>query len=243
MAVLLDLVAGADAPAAWPEPRYLLLAVGLAFALNPLVNELQPVVERLFPISDAIKAALGELDGPVAEPRRRRSRSSPCPGRLRGARVPRLHPLGAGAAAPDAVGDPALGADVRLPARADEPVPAALQRDAAGDRPGPAGGPEPEHPAGDRLPLPQQCDGRGAGSCDRSTAADARRSPVGSIATPSDGLYHGVWVVAACVLSSGLLYLALEPGSAAVRLGRTRRSPPPVDDRPCPMRASRVQPG
>ena len=44
-----------------------------------------------------------------------------------------------------------------------EPVPAALQRDAPGDRPGPPGRAEPEHPAGDRLPLPEQCHGGRAG--------------------------------------------------------------------------------
>ncbi len=44
---------------AWPRPRYWLMAIALAFTLNPLVNELQPIVERLFPISTTIKAALG----------------------------------------------------------------------------------------------------------------------------------------------------------------------------------------
>ena len=39
------------------------MAVALAFTLNPLVNELQPIVERLFPISSTIKAALGRLMG------------------------------------------------------------------------------------------------------------------------------------------------------------------------------------
>jgi sodium transport system permease protein len=45
----------------WPRPRYLALAVGLALALNPLVNELRPVVERLFPISNEVKAALEQM--------------------------------------------------------------------------------------------------------------------------------------------------------------------------------------
>jgi sodium transport system permease protein len=45
----------------WPEPRYLLLAVALVLALNPLVNELRPVVEWLFPISSTIKGVLGQL--------------------------------------------------------------------------------------------------------------------------------------------------------------------------------------
>lgn len=45
----------------WPQPRYLLLAVGLAFTLNPLINELRPIVERLFPVSPMIKAALDQM--------------------------------------------------------------------------------------------------------------------------------------------------------------------------------------
>jgi sodium transport system permease protein len=45
----------------WPEPRYLGLAVGLALTLNPLVNEMRPIVEHLFPISPAIKASLAQL--------------------------------------------------------------------------------------------------------------------------------------------------------------------------------------
>jgi sodium transport system permease protein len=45
----------------WPETRYLLLAVALVLALNPLVNELRPVVESLFPISSLIKSSLAQL--------------------------------------------------------------------------------------------------------------------------------------------------------------------------------------
>ncbi|MFO0954397.1 MAG: type II CAAX endopeptidase family protein, partial [Isosphaeraceae bacterium] len=45
----------------WPATRYLLLAVGLALALNPLVNELRPVVERLFPLSRELKQSLERL--------------------------------------------------------------------------------------------------------------------------------------------------------------------------------------
>jgi len=41
----------------WPRTRYLLLAVGLVLALNPLVNELRPVVEWLFPLSKTVQAA------------------------------------------------------------------------------------------------------------------------------------------------------------------------------------------
>ncbi len=45
----------------WPRPRYLLLAVGLALALNPLVNELRPIVEWLFPTPQLVKAALEQM--------------------------------------------------------------------------------------------------------------------------------------------------------------------------------------
>jgi sodium transport system permease protein len=45
----------------WPEPRYLLLAVALVLALNPIVNELRPIVESFFPISTVLKTSLGQL--------------------------------------------------------------------------------------------------------------------------------------------------------------------------------------
>jgi sodium transport system permease protein len=46
---------------AWPEQRYLFLAVALVLALNPLVNELRPIVEALFPISSMIKTSLARI--------------------------------------------------------------------------------------------------------------------------------------------------------------------------------------
>ena len=46
---------------AWPEKRYLFLAVALVVALNPLVNELRPIVEPLFPISSIIKTTLARI--------------------------------------------------------------------------------------------------------------------------------------------------------------------------------------
>jgi sodium transport system permease protein len=46
---------------AWPEKRYLWLAVALVLALNPLVNELRPLVEWLFPISSLIKTSLEQI--------------------------------------------------------------------------------------------------------------------------------------------------------------------------------------
>ena len=48
----------------------------LPIALNPLVNELQPIVERLFPISSTIKDGARPVDGPGAEPRTLPSSSS-----------------------------------------------------------------------------------------------------------------------------------------------------------------------
>ncbi len=44
-----------------PEGRYLLLALGLVIALNPLVNELRPLVEWLFPIRRQIAETLGKM--------------------------------------------------------------------------------------------------------------------------------------------------------------------------------------
>ncbi len=49
---------------AWPRARDLFTGAALAFTLNPLVNELEPIVQRLFPISTTIKAALAQLMGP-----------------------------------------------------------------------------------------------------------------------------------------------------------------------------------
>jgi sodium transport system permease protein len=42
----------------WPERQFLFLAVALVVALNPLVNELRPLVESLFPYSSVIKTSL-----------------------------------------------------------------------------------------------------------------------------------------------------------------------------------------
>ncbi len=206
MALLADLVAVADAPTGvaraailwswrsrWPSRS------------TRWSTSCEPIVERLFPISETIKDGAGPADGDVPSLGTAIARVRPVAGRLRGAGVPRLHPLRPGAAAPDALGHPAVGPAVRLPARADEPVPAALQRDAPGDRPGPAGRPEPEHPAGDPLPLPEQRDG----GVDGATGSRARRLPpiAGWIyRNPRDGLYHGVWVAAGVVLSCGLLF-------------------------------------
>ena len=65
MAVLLTSAPARTLRLTWPDPRYLFLALALAIALNPLVNELRPIVEWLFPISTTIKASLNQLIGQV----------------------------------------------------------------------------------------------------------------------------------------------------------------------------------
>jgi sodium transport system permease protein len=66
MAVLLTSAPLGTLRLRWPRPRDLALALALALALNPLVNELRPIVEWLFPISSTIKAAFGQLMGQAA---------------------------------------------------------------------------------------------------------------------------------------------------------------------------------
>jgi sodium transport system permease protein len=61
MAVLLTSSPTRTLRLAWPERRYLLLAVALVLAMNPLVNELGPLVDWLFPVSSTIKASIGKL--------------------------------------------------------------------------------------------------------------------------------------------------------------------------------------
>ena len=61
MAILLTSDRARTLRLAWPLPRYILLAVGLVVALNPLVNELRPAVEWLFPISSLIKSSLSQV--------------------------------------------------------------------------------------------------------------------------------------------------------------------------------------
>ena len=51
----------------WPSRRYLGLAVGLALALNPLVNELRPVVDGLFPMSREMKEAVDRMMSGVTD--------------------------------------------------------------------------------------------------------------------------------------------------------------------------------
>jgi sodium transport system permease protein len=44
-----------------PRARYVALAVGLALALNPLVNELRLIVDSLFPAPEFVKSQLGKM--------------------------------------------------------------------------------------------------------------------------------------------------------------------------------------
>jgi sodium transport system permease protein len=46
---------------AWPEKKYIVVAVALVVALNPLVNEMRPIVESLFPVSSVLKTALSQI--------------------------------------------------------------------------------------------------------------------------------------------------------------------------------------
>ena len=61
MAVMLTSAPAKTLRLAWPEPKYIALAVVMVVALNPLANELRRLVEYLFPVSDMIKELLGSL--------------------------------------------------------------------------------------------------------------------------------------------------------------------------------------
>lgn len=58
MAVLLTSAPRRTLRLYWPEWRYLGIAVALVLAVNPLVNELKPVIERLFPMTESLKSAI-----------------------------------------------------------------------------------------------------------------------------------------------------------------------------------------
>jgi len=49
----------------WPGFGHLAFGVGLALAVNPLVNELRPLVEGFFPVSSTVKQALETLEGQI----------------------------------------------------------------------------------------------------------------------------------------------------------------------------------
>jgi sodium transport system permease protein len=61
MAILLTSRPASTLRLRWPEWRYVILAVALVFSLNPMVNELKPLVEWLFPISSVIKVSLSQI--------------------------------------------------------------------------------------------------------------------------------------------------------------------------------------
>jgi sodium transport system permease protein len=52
----------------WPEGRYLAAAIGLAFALNPIVNELGILVNRLFPLPEVVKVGFNDLMRQIPDP-------------------------------------------------------------------------------------------------------------------------------------------------------------------------------
>jgi sodium transport system permease protein len=61
MAVLLTSKPTRTLRLTWPSARYFWLAAALVLALNPIVNELRPIVEWLFPVSSTTKAAFAQL--------------------------------------------------------------------------------------------------------------------------------------------------------------------------------------
>jgi sodium transport system permease protein len=61
MAILLTSAPRKTLRLTWPEPRYFALAIALVVTLNPVVNELRPLVENLFPIPSVIKVSLGQM--------------------------------------------------------------------------------------------------------------------------------------------------------------------------------------
>ena len=77
MAILLTSSPARTLRLTWPQPRYLFLAVGLALVLNPLINELRPIVEWLFPTPETVKVTLGQLMDQVPKPGHRRGRPRP----------------------------------------------------------------------------------------------------------------------------------------------------------------------
>ena len=127
--------------------------------------------------------------------------SRPCfcsdPGGLRGTGVSRVHPLRTGASAPHPFGHPPIGPDVRVSPRPAQLVPATVQRDAPRDHSGAPGCAEPEHPARNPLPLPEQRDRRRPG-IPGARAPWRDPSPVGSIATRRKGFIMAAGLRRAC---------------------------------------------
>jgi sodium transport system permease protein len=68
MAVLLTSAPRRTLRLNWPQPRYFIIAVVLVIALQPLVSELRPVVEWLFPISNVVKESLAKVMAVASNP-------------------------------------------------------------------------------------------------------------------------------------------------------------------------------
>ena len=158
MAILLTSRPASTLRIAWPQPRYIILAVALVVSLNPLVNELKPLVEWLFPISSVIKLSLSQVLTQVPSLAMTILVFALATGDLRGIRISRLHSFRARARAPNSIGDPAFSLDVWVSPRAAFAFPAALQRHAPGDRAGAACRAQPQHPTRPDLPFPEQRD-------------------------------------------------------------------------------------
>ena len=154
-----------------PDIRYVGLALGLAAGPQPVRPRAERVGRLALPAAPAGRRAYPVADEFDSECLDRAPGLRRDPLDHRGDRVPRHHPLGPRARAPDPHGDPDLGLPLRLPPRPDQPVQPALHGDAPGRRARAAGRPEPEPAAGDLLPsgeqrpggCPRLLDGRGFG--------------------------------------------------------------------------------
>ncbi len=199
-----DLFAPADAPARVARGA-------LSRAGRCACDRAQSAHERAAP---ARRVAFSDLDGGQGVAGQDHGPGSECGGRcpgfcpdprdLRGSRLSRVDSLRARAAAPDSLGDLAVSLDVWLPARLIEPVPAALQRDAPGNRARSLGGSEPKHPSRHRLSFLEQ---RLRGLLGY-VVSSGRAGPILDwiYRNPADGLYHGGWIAASAIVSPLLLY-------------------------------------
>ncbi len=147
----------------WPAPRYFLLAIVFPLALNPLVNQLGHLVEQWFPISSDHQAVAQpdhvRISQPVGQRGRLRAHCRPF-----ARSSPSAVSFSPGWNTADGHGRRSpVGTDVRVPPRAHEPVPATFQRDPAGHRAGIAGGPQPQHLAGNSLSFSEQRPGHHPG--------------------------------------------------------------------------------
>ena len=140
----------------WPAPRYLALAFGFVLAVNPLVNELRHLVESWFPISSVIKQSLSEMMSQIPNIWVAVGCACLLAGHLRGGCIPWVHSLRSGISAADPFGDRVVGAHVRVPPCAHEPVPAAFQCHRSGSGARTPRGSQPKLVARHRVSLPEQ---------------------------------------------------------------------------------------